>query len=155
MEVDIGFINRMEVRSAAPSVKFNQTEINSQTLINRLDENIYRKILHSYEPTEGDGLMNEKQVFQLLERTFYPFKEVKKEAEIFERKKRISFVWIFFRLNISHFLKPFDKQKKTTNLFTPLFFGALSTINLAEVPAELYEKPVIFNQFPSQNKDFV
>jgi hypothetical protein len=53
MEVDIGYMPRMELHS---SVNLNETEITSEPM--------------------NENSQSEKEMFDLLERKFYPFKEV-------------------------------------------------------------------------------
>ena len=60
MEVDIGYMPRMELHSAVSSINLNETEITSDQFITTMNEN---------SPSE-------KEIFNLLERKFYPFKEV-------------------------------------------------------------------------------
>ena len=83
MEVDIGHMSRMELRSATPSVKMNETGLTPEQLITAMNDTMYDELLKSY-PWMDDTHLTEKQVFDLLERSFYPFKEVI-SFEIFAR----------------------------------------------------------------------
>jgi hypothetical protein len=89
MEVDIGHMSRMELHSAAPSIKLNETGITSEHFVTSMDRNLYDSLLKSFRWT-GENLLNEKEIFDLLERTFYPFKEVNIDiGKNFELKKMI------------------------------------------------------------------
>lgn len=80
MEVDIGHMSRMELRSAAPSVNRNDTGIPSDQLLTPMDDKLYANLLASFQWTD-DNAMNEKGALDLLERKFYPFKEVRSKDE--------------------------------------------------------------------------
>lgn len=79
MQVDIGHMSQMELQSAAPSVKMNETGLTSDHLITSMNETLYKQLLNSY-PWMNENYLTEKQVFSLLERKFYPFKEVKRKS---------------------------------------------------------------------------
>jgi hypothetical protein len=81
MEVDIGYMSRMELRSAAPSVNRNETGISSDQLLTPVSDKLYANLLASFQWT-GDDAMNEKEALDSLERKFYPFKEVRSNEEI-------------------------------------------------------------------------
>jgi hypothetical protein len=76
MQVDIGYMPRMELRSAAPSVNMSETGITSEQLLSTMNDVLYQQLLNSF-PWTTDTFMNEQDTLSLLERTFYPFKEVK------------------------------------------------------------------------------
>ena len=80
MEVDIGHMSRMELRSAAPSVNKNDTGISSDQLLTPMEDKLYANLLASFQWTD-DNAMKEKEALDLLERTFYPFKEVRSKKE--------------------------------------------------------------------------
>ena len=75
MEVDIGYMPRMELHSAAPSINRNETGITSEQYMTIMNESLYNIVLKSFDWVEEDS-KNEKEIFELLERKFYPFKEV-------------------------------------------------------------------------------
>ena len=77
MEVDIGYISRMELKSTAPSISINETGIPVDQLINPISSTLYEHVLKPYQPMNDDSFLNEKQIFDLLEQKFYPFKQVK------------------------------------------------------------------------------
>jgi hypothetical protein len=70
MEVDIGYMPRMELQSAAPSINMNETGF-----ITTMNESLYNNLLKSFNWNDENS-KNEKEIFDLLERKFYPFKEV-------------------------------------------------------------------------------
>ena len=76
MEVDIGHVSRMELRSAAPSVNQNETGISSDQLLTAMDDKLYASLLASFQWTD-ENVMSEREALDLLERKFYPFKEVR------------------------------------------------------------------------------
>ena len=76
MEVDIGYMPRMELRSAAPSINMNETGISAEQLLTPLEDRLYEHLLNSFQ-WAGDNALSEKQAVDLLERAFYPFKEVR------------------------------------------------------------------------------
>ncbi|CAF4675788.1 unnamed protein product [Rotaria socialis] len=80
LEVDIGYMPRMELRSAAPSISLNGTGITSEQLIATMNENLRDNLLKSFNSPD-ENFANEKEVFDLLERKFYPFKAVRKILE--------------------------------------------------------------------------
>lgn len=75
LEVDIGYMPRMELRSSAPSIDMNKTGVTSDSLIPTMDETLYNTVLKSFDPVD-ENIQSEKEIYDLLERTFYPFKEV-------------------------------------------------------------------------------
>ncbi|CAM4903071.1 unnamed protein product [Rotaria socialis] len=79
LEVDIGYMPRMELRSAAPSISLNGTGITSEQLIATMNENLRDNLLKSFNSPD-ENFANEKEVFDLLERKFYPFKAVRKSS---------------------------------------------------------------------------
>ncbi|CAF0874733.1 unnamed protein product [Rotaria sordida] len=75
LEVDIGYMPRMELRSAAPSINMNETGITPEQLITSMNESLYDSLLKSFN-TIDENFKNEKEIYDLLEKKFYPFKEV-------------------------------------------------------------------------------
>ncbi|CAF0791935.1 unnamed protein product [Adineta steineri] len=75
MEVDIGHMSQMELRSAAPSIKVNETGMTPEHFISTMNDKLYENLLKSFS-WMGENILNEKEVFDLLERKFYPFKEI-------------------------------------------------------------------------------
>jgi len=76
MEVDIGYMPRMELHSAAPSINMNETGAKPEHFISSMSDKLYENLLKSFNWMDKDS-MTEKETFDLLERKFYPFKEVK------------------------------------------------------------------------------
>ena len=64
MEVDIGYVSKMEISSSGPSVRANSA-------FKQADN---KKLIESFEWKEEISLEN---AFENLEKSFYPFKEVK------------------------------------------------------------------------------
>ncbi|CAF4848315.1 unnamed protein product [Rotaria sp. Silwood1] len=75
MEVDIGYMPRMELRSAAPSLNMSETGITSEQFITSMNESLYDSLLKSFN-TIDENFKNENEIYDLLERKFYPFKEI-------------------------------------------------------------------------------
>ncbi|CAF2029707.1 unnamed protein product [Rotaria magnacalcarata] len=75
LEVDIGYMPRMELRSAASSISLNRTGVTSEQLVATMNENLYDDLLKSFDSPD-ENFTNGKEVFDLLERKFYPFKAV-------------------------------------------------------------------------------
>ena len=75
LEVDIGYMPRMELRSTAPSININETGITPDQFVKSLDDNLYNNLLKSFNSLD-ENLKSEKEIFDLLEKKFYPFKEV-------------------------------------------------------------------------------
>ncbi|CAF0776788.1 unnamed protein product [Didymodactylos carnosus] len=90
MEVDIGYMPQMELRSSAPSLKVLQNAVtdNNMTMeadlrlqfMKPMNETLYSDLLISYK---WDNEITEEEVLSILEKTFYPFKEV--VAELYEK----------------------------------------------------------------------
>ncbi|CAF2881893.1 unnamed protein product [Rotaria sp. Silwood2] len=101
MEVDIGYMSQMELRSAAPSINMNETGITSEQFITSMNESLYSSLLKSFN-TIDDNFENEKEIFDLLERKFYPFKEIPyyeyrqafKKAEETNKLVHIIVLWV-------------------------------------------------------------
>lgn len=83
MEVDIGFMSRLEVKSTAPSINVTQTvnhpsgkdeEVNlSQVPIPEISDASYQNVIKSLSWTEEISI---EEALSLLENSFYPFKQV-------------------------------------------------------------------------------
>ncbi|CAF1331398.1 unnamed protein product [Adineta ricciae] len=74
MEVDIGYMPQMELRSAAPSIDMNETKTSSEHFVSAVTDEMYEKLLKSFN-WMTDEFLDEKSTYDLLERFFYPFKE--------------------------------------------------------------------------------
>jgi len=78
MEVDIGFVSKMEVMSSMPSMKSTILDEGtkrsiSQQMIKPLFENIYNDLI---ERIKWDEQIEMKEAFVKLEQSFFPFKQV-------------------------------------------------------------------------------
>ena len=76
MEVDIGYMPQMELRSAAPSIDMNGTKASSEHFVSAVTDEMYEKLLNSFN-WMTEEFLDEKSTYDLLERFFYPFKEVR------------------------------------------------------------------------------
>lgn len=82
MEVDIGYVNRMEIVSSMPSLKSvaNHTENDkvmkikvSDSLMKPMNQNRYEKMINLIKWEEE---IESSEALSLLEKAFYPFKKI-------------------------------------------------------------------------------
>ncbi|RMZ96409.1 seleno N [Brachionus plicatilis] len=82
MEVDIGYVNRMEIVSSIPSIKSiaNHTENGkvmkikvSDSLMKPMNQNRYEKMINLIKWEEE---IESSEALSLLEKAFYPFKKI-------------------------------------------------------------------------------
>lgn len=72
MEVDIGFVSRMEIISSSPSLKSNLFSAD-KSLIKPISNEMYQTLLNQIKWKEQIDL---SECFSLLEKSFYPFKQI-------------------------------------------------------------------------------
>lgn len=79
MEVDIGYVSKMEIISSLPSMRSTMvdqegvTRSISQQMIKPLFENVYNDLI---ERIKWDEQIEIKEAYVKLEQSFYPFKQV-------------------------------------------------------------------------------
>ena len=72
MEVDIGFVSRMEIISSSPSLGSNLFSAD-KSLIKPISNEIYQTLLNQIKWKEE---LDFSQSYSLLEKSFYPFKKI-------------------------------------------------------------------------------
>lgn len=72
MEVDIGFVSRMEIISSSPSLKSKLFSAD-KSLIKPISNEMYQTLLNQIKWKEQIDL---SECFSLLEKSFYPFKQI-------------------------------------------------------------------------------
>lgn len=75
LEVDIGYMPRMELRSAAPSINMNGTGVTTEQFISAMSDKLYESVLKPFD-TIDENFHNEEEIYNILEKQFFPFKEV-------------------------------------------------------------------------------
>ncbi|CAF1330358.1 unnamed protein product [Adineta ricciae] len=112
MEVDIGYMPQMELRSAAPSIDMNETKTSPEHFVSAVTDEMYEKLLNSFNWTTEEFL-DEKSTYDLLERFFYPFKEVPyyeyrrafKKAEETNKLIHAIILWVLESSAVLHLLR--------------------------------------------------
>ncbi|UJR30954.1 hypothetical protein I4U23_018466 [Adineta vaga] len=114
MEVDIGYMPRMELRSAAPSINMNETGTSSEHFVSSLNDRLYENLLKSFNWMNGTFL-NEQATYDLLERFFYPFKEIPyyeyrqafQKAEETNKLIHTIILWVLESSAVQHLLREY------------------------------------------------
>lgn len=73
MEVDIGYVSQMEIKSSSPSLKANQFN-QAASFIKPITTELYQTFINQIKWSEEISL---DDAFSHLEQSFYPFKKVK------------------------------------------------------------------------------